>query len=292
MIFSQYNKMNDDKSYYEICSRSHSYKAIVLEGEGMTRIHFGGTKKCVFIDVYDDHDVGHLDAVGHSPRCNMNGNLPRRDGTIDMVKSAILFMFKKFSTQESISLKDASNIICNNDKRVSLLHFYIAIYGKSWYQKYFEFKPEVLEHQEVLRRANRAMRRPIQESFDDFFQKNVEAAKLKRDIKQTIREVLEPIHKEIVEQKGSYRDFFLAIKDRHDCVVFYRWLRYYINSLCDLPFQEMFWILHKNDIPDTWKNIQIRRVRPFVFDMSGGDILRPDYHMPLGKSRVTHDILT
>lgn len=281
-----------DNEYYEVTSGTNKYRTIVFEGEGMVRIHFGGITKCVFIDVYDEHYQAHLDAVGHKLECNLAGNLSRKRGTQDMIKAAITFTFKKFKSQTSISLKDVSNVSCNNGARVSLLHLYLALYGKSWYQKHFGFIPEVSEHVKLIRELNRQLRKPIVESFDDFFDRTVGKEKYKKGVKQIIKDTLKPIYVDAATHNRSYRDFIAQVKDNHDCVVFYKWLRSYVNSICKLPFGDMFWVLDKNRVPSSWHDICITRTNAFVFDMTGGEVYSSNTHLPFGQHSISSDLLT
>jgi hypothetical protein len=125
--------------YYKIKSDPYTFAAIIFkEHEQLTRFYFGGKEKCVFISIYKDDDMANLDTIGHGYNCALDGDLPRGEGTIKLLKSALKFLLYMFPSITSISLLDKSNIECARNTKMYLAYIYLAVYGKTWYQKHFD----------------------------------------------------------------------------------------------------------------------------------------------------------
>lgn len=115
-------------------------------------IYVGGSKKgCVIINVssppsntrfsFVNHTIAKIHRVDYDERCaistsNTNG-LEHGEGTRYMVLIALSFVKHQFPYISQFKLTDASTIQCS-DYTVSLPHLYVALHGKTWYEKHFK----------------------------------------------------------------------------------------------------------------------------------------------------------
>jgi hypothetical protein len=87
--------------------------------------------------------------------CVLKGDLERKQGTVDMLNAALLLSQNLFPTKKYIQYSDESIIKCDNNKILPLPEMYMMLYGKTWYQNFFDVKPmtntaEVIYVQQVL----------------------------------------------------------------------------------------------------------------------------------------------
>lgn len=88
------------------------------------------------IDKRDKSSV--INLIKYDARCTLDGKMERGDGTRKMVNFAIDLLKEKGAT--SVSLMDESTVNCNG-KEIELGPMYFLKHGKTWYERYFGFKP-------------------------------------------------------------------------------------------------------------------------------------------------------
>ena len=104
----------------------------------IVKIFIGPKKRhCVVISIYmDDSDPDYvfaeLEGVSHNSMCSVRGSLPRGGGTLDMLNSALAFIFIEYPFLKGIKLKDTSRISCNG-KSLKLHSLKLATHGNTWY---------------------------------------------------------------------------------------------------------------------------------------------------------------
>lgn len=146
-----------------------------------------------------------------------------------------------------IELEDASNIACDNDLKVSLASYYLAFFGKTWYELHFGAVP-ITKDAELYKTSK-----------DLFLNKSA-----KQDIdwfKQLLRHSnTDHIYHEsllnIYEKADTYREFFNDLKEYYDrstlCVASRAWVHQFMT-------REIF-----NIAAQSWK-IDLNRYSSNVF---------------------------
>lgn len=87
--------------------------------------------------------------VAFDTECNVNGNLPRGNGTIAMIHATIAMMYHVYPPTTILYLKDHSHVLCESQK-LYLPPIEIAKYGQTWYQRHFGAVPEIAKITEKL----------------------------------------------------------------------------------------------------------------------------------------------
>lgn len=105
-----------------------------------TVIQFGSAKfkDCLSIHVWSRRKVAELHGLIYNRMCSINMPLPKGDGTVRMVKAALLFAIQQFPHIRTFELTDVSQIPCGKKKmKISLSDFYFVTRGVSWYEGKF-----------------------------------------------------------------------------------------------------------------------------------------------------------
>jgi hypothetical protein len=135
--------------FYRIKCKQYTFIADIFPDELAERdiIKFDGIKKtCVFFSVYwDDNEklYPNLEGVSFDAKCSFDDKfqLQRKSGTILMLKCALKFLLALYPMIKGIMFKDQSVLKCLGDVRINLSSFYIAKYGRTWYQSKFDAEP-------------------------------------------------------------------------------------------------------------------------------------------------------
>lgn len=228
------------EKYYRIKAANYEFGASVLKSEDLEQyiIRFGGTQRCIDIKLYFDDPIPHMD-----------GEMKSGQGTVLMVKSALKFVCALFPEVSGFTLKDTSTLGCKNKIKISLPHYYIAKHGMSWYMSKFDAYAEDPTHDVMIKNANKIFNKNIKVYFDEFYDKYVKRNKVAfDDIGFDIKTAL----KEIYTKSKTTRDFFQRLDNEYDCFVFRDWQKYYVSSVCSIPFDEAFWRIDRKAI-DNWE---------------------------------------
>jgi hypothetical protein len=110
------------------------------------------TTPCLVVYVHKDSRIAELNSLDYSPRCTVDGNMIRGEGTRDMIEFA-LAVAKKMGAKV-IQLQDESTIKCESGEKIKLGPFYFIRHGVTWYEKYFGFKP-TLEFKDEYKEAKK-----------------------------------------------------------------------------------------------------------------------------------------
>lgn len=213
---------------YVVKTAVHKFLMIVKTTVYGYYINFGGeNSKVTYIDifVYDNDKTAKLQQIDYDQRCNLDENMTRGIGTRDMLQ-ACLFAIKQLFSDDliDIELEDASNIACDNDLKVSLASYYLAFFGKTWYELHFGAVP-ITKDAELYKTSK-----------DLFLNKSA-----KQDIdwfKQLLRHSnTDHIYHEsllnIYEKADTYREFFNDLKEYYDrstlCVASRAWVHQFMT---------------------------------------------------------------
>lgn len=82
-----------------------------------------------------EKQAAHIAWIGYNKKCAVGDDLPKSHGTRHMIRTAMTIVMNSYDWIKQFSLMDASKVDCK-DYEVSLLHSYLSLYGKTYYEKY------------------------------------------------------------------------------------------------------------------------------------------------------------
>lgn len=96
-------------------------------------------------------DTVWLEWFSYHRNCNIDKNLIRGEGTVNMMKTFIEYIRKYHPKIQKIKLSDKSEFVCSG-VNISLYKLYILKYGKSFYEHKFGFVLDTLNDPEILKK--------------------------------------------------------------------------------------------------------------------------------------------
>ncbi len=130
--------------YYRIKSGNLVFYAKVEERplDKRTIIQFGSAKfkDGLSIHMFGKSTIAELHGMIYNQLCAINMPLPKKGGTVRMVKAALSFMMHINPSIDTVQLTDNSQIDCGKTK-ISLSDMYFATRGQTWYQAKFGADP-------------------------------------------------------------------------------------------------------------------------------------------------------
>ena len=237
-------------------------------------ILFGGVKEeCVTINVdaqvNDDRfvavmkpNVAKIPLISYDPRCSLDVQLDKGEGTRYMIKTAINFVKHKFPYVDTFELDDKSYFECADGMQVSLPHYSVAVYDKTWYERNFGAK---LQDEYLCERYNDAKK-----MFSD------ESKKLPFQAIQTryfpTNNNFQKLLENVYEKSDTYNDFFMKLKNEHTdkfCDMTKEWLEVFVNDILGQNYLNNRWIIQS--IPSNVRITEIIRLdKGFKFVQKGG----------------------
>jgi hypothetical protein len=195
---------------------------------GIYRVIIGGDKGCVFFSVYKDEPDSYspnLDGLAFDEnKCTIGEiKLEPNVGTVRMLKASIVFLCQLFPQIKNVLFKDASLMNCYKNIKINLYDFYIAKYGKTWYESKFNAIPESdpYTYYNFLNEINVIMNSPIDKPWEEFYNKYI----LTNQVVNKHKDFLEIIYNNV----NSLREFIINVHvssdgKRRDCMIFDVWL--------------------------------------------------------------------
>lgn len=110
---------------------------------------------CVTVYIHKEEAV--MTLLDYSPRCKVNGNMKRGEGTREMLE--FVFEFAKSLGAKTIQLSDQSTIQCETGENIKLGPYSFFKSGKTWYEKLFGFVPleEYREEYEMAKQLRKTL---------------------------------------------------------------------------------------------------------------------------------------
>jgi len=231
-------------------------------------VYVGGTKKgCVEItgstepidEMYKriiDHTKAYISHVTYAKTCSLEKELEKGLGTRIMLKLALSFVKKHFNVAE-FCLQDASNFACNN-RWISLAHYSIALYGKTWYERYFNAR---LPQDKIYKKYRQDIsyfsspdKKTSIEAFIQVYAKDQENDQL---------------FIKLFNESKTYNEFFQSLHKQHVnfCEVTYKWLSDFVKHQVNVPDH---WVI--TDIPeiDGWSEQVLTEAPKYNIERVGG----------------------
>lgn len=143
--------METSKEHYQIVSSAATYfltvvKQNVRDEPYIDILLIGGTKKgCVKVAVNtnknlfseEQYETAFVSNVDYDPKCNITNDLNKGGGTRNMFGTILFFIKKTYPHVKHVGFEDYSKFDCDNDTEVPLNLHSVALYGKSWYERFW-----------------------------------------------------------------------------------------------------------------------------------------------------------
>jgi hypothetical protein len=151
---------------------------------------------------------------------------------IELLNAFLKYIKKTYPYIKEIKLNDKSYIPCNKEDTLDLLSYYIALYGKTWYEdKYKAYSKNnySLYKEQIKNYISKEFKSKI--SWDLFYVKYILLANnfTKNIINNNIS-----ICKDIYEKSNTFPDFFNSInkkvEKKYKCYFFKSWLENFISD--------------------------------------------------------------
>jgi hypothetical protein len=244
-------------TYYQISSGSYKFYANVSQVDDATYIHLGGKKRCIIMIVYQESNDAILEMLEFHESCDKHANLQRGTGTMHMTISAFALLKMLFPTLEKVIFSDNSFVSCRNSTKLDLSTYYLALYGKTWYESKFNAFPE--------------------ERYTKHYEKGKRKLAKILGKKPPFKSIMEDIDKLIIQELEPYYlnstnllDFIQRLKSsKVDCVLFCDWL-FRIVTEC-IPYLTRFtWEIDWNAFDYSKIRVKTLPSKPFGMFSGGG----------------------
>jgi len=193
--------------------------------------------------------IASLNKIQSDESCNIYNNLESGVGTRNMIYTALNVVCYLCKGITEFSLVDTSQKECiknNSGTNISLSSYYIALYGKTWYESILNARLEDQSSyenytQNLLKLKNKSIVLP----WNDLIERVKELKTTKN------KEILERIYK----SSETYQEFFnnlkIAIPDKEElCLTLRGWLEKFIYTcILDSNISSKTWIFRVSDIP-------------------------------------------
>ena len=151
---------------------------------------------------------------------------------IELLNGFLKYIKKTYPYIKDLKLNDSTFIPCNKNDTLDLITYYIALYGKTWYEhKYKAYsKDNYIRYKEQINQyISKEFKSNI--SWELFYAKYILLGSV--FTKNIIDNNIE-ICKEIFETSNTFPEFFTSInkkvKREYKCLFFKYWLEYFINE--------------------------------------------------------------
>jgi hypothetical protein len=210
---------------YIITYQGRKFYAQVQEiDDNTTEIVVGGrSKRCVSIHVYADESYVYLSELLYDSLCSMTEDLEKKSGTVSLLHASLLLCKYLYPNKREVRFTDESVIKCGGDNVLPLPEVYMLLYGKTWYETYFDVKLEHKNQQVKLNQVRQLLSSRPTLTWDVFWTKFLSVDYHKRD---------EEILKEKYTMSSTWHEFFEHIKNDR-CK---KWLNW-VLAFCDYMFK-------------------------------------------------------
>ena len=248
---------NPDVRHYKLKTNSHSFHLTVSPAAGIINLSIGGKRKgCVNISVNTPDsilvkrggksiEVATMPILKWYPDCSVDEPLPRKEGTIHMIKTLLSEMKKRYPYVKYITLMDNSHITCSEGKEISLLALSFSIYNTTWYERIFNATLQDPNYQKVYISGNKTLNDPKSKlSFEDF---------TKLFGSYTTADIITKL-KAYYESSVTYIEFFQILYKTEgkesQCNLIVDWIDIFLQYIFDINLQSLPWVIKRESIED------------------------------------------
>lgn len=246
------------EKYYILKSEIYKFEVTIINNLEYIRIYIGNKKACIVLSIDKETYIPNLDTLEFDEeKCTLNEiKLEPSKGTILMLKTALKFLCIKFPNIKKITLTDNSFIECFTNVRVKLYDVYLAKYGLTWYESKFNVVPDIIskkkiEYYDYLNELNNILESPIVIDYNEFMEKYMIPIKVNN---------MKKLHS-IYNTSKSWRDFITKLSNEFDCIVFDKWLSYFMVKIGrnKLEISDIQYLIERNTIDEWDVNIKIEK---------------------------------
>lgn len=136
--------------FYKVKSHNLVFYAKVehIPRDKRTIIQFGSAKfkDCLSIHIFGQSKIAELHGLIYNRLCAINMPLPKNEGTIRMVKAAMVFALQLSPHITKFELTDISQVDCGKHK-IALADLYFITHGMTWYENRFGAQPSFTKYE-------------------------------------------------------------------------------------------------------------------------------------------------
>ena len=233
------------------------------------------TKTCVNVTIYPNHYIEHSKDKSNIATMSwvVAEDLQKDSGTYHLLRSVLQFIREKFERVQRIELDDSRYCICKdpfgkeNPRKVMLVHYNIALYDASWYQKVIQayILPETIQKQ--YEEGKKLLQDTSTKLPWAFFSRKYAIVDTDGKIQETYM------------KHSTYRDFFLELRKEEEKYCWYisKWIVPFINDIL-------------GNIPLTKWNIDIQTIETYDIDISPTKGGNQNMKRTLKKRYVTNNL--
>jgi hypothetical protein len=221
-------------------------------------LFIGGNKKgCVVINVpaildrnsryYNMYksNVAKIPHLFYDKNCCINKELDSGYGTRYMIKTILKIVKERYSHIDTFEFDDASKIECildGTNREISLAHYSVALYGKTWYER--NFNAELKDNDDKIKYKNAVQifsdptkKLSFMIAFADYYygEDRIKFDKLES----------------IYNKTNTYNEFFIKLKEEYKekfCEITVDWLDNFVNKLLGRNYMNSTWIIKVNNM--------------------------------------------
>lgn len=240
------------------------------DGSSVYRIRVGGATSCIYImyDTYEDyayiskakHDANCvLQCLDHTDPCQ----LERSQGTVKLIKTALLFTIQQFPKIKGFTFYDHSTIDCKDDVTIDLAEYYIAKHGKTWYEKklnarLFDDRHHLLYTTAITNFKNLQITNTPDHFYDQYVRPYEPQIRMtgRRGFFKYLRDYFNKHMRTYPTYATMLREMINAPRDGdsqepYDCIIFQKWLSAFIQGMIPIDIHNLEWVVPRS-VVDTW----------------------------------------
>jgi hypothetical protein len=196
-------------------------------------------------------DYAIINSINSDTSCSIAGNLEPGIGTRDMIYTSLQTVLKLCPWVKYFKFNDYSKKKCSNSDSgsVSLSYYYIALYGKTWYEEVLHAKPENLHNRAKYYEYIKRLKEPTYKMKWTEFYSFLTLKQFKLDLDIPLME--------IYTYSATYEEFFTKLKQHINnntklCVKLSLWIEDFIVQYIFSGETHLItdtWIAESSDIP-------------------------------------------
>jgi hypothetical protein len=250
-------------NYFKIeTAYAHYFVKIQYNGD-FDRVFFGAKRKCVVIDfLHDETEHPHIAGVSFDENCSIQGDLLRGVGTLHMLSSCMQFVLEHYKPYKikGFTLCDTAVIECKKSFELSLAKYYLAFYGKTWYESKLRARPD--RQEEALK---------FTQEKDEFGK----AIKMKPVYNNLMRYASVKIKTDLQEhfdKAATMHEFLKTVRQLDkDCSMYRQWLEEYVDQY--IKAIPKYWFIERGFIskPEGFSYKKVNEQPGELFVLRGGN---------------------
>lgn len=164
----------------------------------------------------------YIRSIVYHENCNKSGTLESGDGTRQMIGFSLSIVKQFCPWVERFLFRDASSKTCNTGTEIRLAYMYIALYGKTWYERHFGAK--LLDREDTYIHLLKKLK-----------SKRFKSASKYEIFSRAFGIKFDPDVKKMFEDSGTFREFFISLSTQFSkektCNLLIGWIERFIDDI-------------------------------------------------------------